>query len=310
MRDNLEIQIKGDLIDGELYATVIQLSNGGKIPIRSSDFDQSQPLQFKIDKRIIKLLSTEHVPPSAPSPEFTTADRIFSLKPALIMQGEVIKVTLLTAGRPTQVQALSKPFGDVDVEIGDNKQLHAKRNLRSIARIVPIISAVAAFASLIVLMLISLPDNSISNLTVTIAGDCDKSAGDSNTALFMLQTLRSQTSTLEAETSNPSTSITFYEQTLTLARNELITLNKDYRAFTPSKSVNSMITSTGEATSIIEKALNPISEQTIVNLSDELPAAEKELSLPSTIRSLCKGESVQVNSESFDVSGSVQVVSS
>jgi hypothetical protein len=71
-----------------------------------------------------------------------------------------------------------------------------------------------------------------------------------------------------------------------------------------------MITSTGEATSIIEKALNPISEQTIVNLSDELPAAEKELSLPSTIRSLCKGESVQVNSESFDVSGSVQVVSS
>jgi hypothetical protein len=308
MREDLETQFKGGSIDGKLYVTVIELSNAGKTPIRSNDFDQNRSLQFTIDTRIIKLLSTEHTPTSAPFPEFTAVEKTFSLKPELITRSEVIKVALLTAGRPTQVRALVEPFGDVDVEIGNHEKLLAKRNLRDIGRIVPvIISVIAACVAFVAGFVDRIP--AVSNLTVTIAGDCDKSIGDSATALFTLQTLGSQTSTLEAGTSNPSTSIKFYEQTLTLARKEFITLNKDYHAFTPSKSVTSMITSTNKATSIIEKALNPISVQTIVNLSDELPAVEKGFSSPSTIHSLCKdGDgSVQVNSESVDVSGNVQV---
>ncbi len=130
MRDDLEISYKNEALRGDPYVTAIELANVGKSPIKSDDFDRQRALLFSLDVPIIKVLATEHEPASAPSPTITASNDEFELKPELIAREEVIKVALLTEGRPGKLDTKFKPFGDVDIEIRDREAWIAQRSRR------------------------------------------------------------------------------------------------------------------------------------------------------------------------------------
>jgi hypothetical protein len=148
MRDDLEILYQGNQLNQDPHVVAIELANVGKSPVKSDDFDRQRALSFGLDVPIIKVLSTEHAPRSAPEPTVTAVDDSFELSPELIAKGEIIKIAMLTEGRPNKVDTKFKPFGDVDVEIRDREVWIARRERRrlqaSVAALIPVMALVAS----------------------------------------------------------------------------------------------------------------------------------------------------------------------
>ena len=149
MREDLKVTYQ----DGQLedpYVITAEIANVGRSYISSEAFDKERSLEFALNVPIVKVLTTEHEPESAPPPMITASGKMFELKPELIAKGESITVSLLTEGRVSDVEISFNPFGDVDVDIRDREAWLKQRSRRKV-----IFAAASAVALTAALLLVS-----------------------------------------------------------------------------------------------------------------------------------------------------------
>jgi hypothetical protein len=229
MRDDLQIKLKDEPIQGNPYVTALELANVGRSPIRSDDFDSKRSLQFTLDVKIIKHLSTEHSPSSAPKPTVTATDTAFSLAPELIAKGEIIKIALLTEGKPSRVETTFSPFGEVTIEIGDREAQAAKQRRRSRVLNTAAGATVLLAAVALIWTLTSELDKADNSLNTTFGFSvCETLQSDLNTTSSALQLAASQTLAIQSSQSQSKLLIASYRQLLTDAQGDLVNLPNDY----------------------------------------------------------------------------------
>jgi hypothetical protein len=288
MRDNLQIKYKDESIQGDPYVTVIELASAGRLSIRSDDFDANRSLEFALDTQIIKHLSTEYSPHSAPNPEITVADNTFSLAPELIAKGEVIKIALLTQGRPVRVETAFSPLSDVSIEIGDREEQTSKRYRQSRILSVVLLGAFALALGMTAIALVAAWDKSdtLSNsLTSTECGTITKDWFNTNKTLTIVQT---QVSKLEGTHSGQGAALESFDQLLRIADLELASLYDDYyiinaRVSNSTKAIDSALSSTINADRVIDQMERSEEVSTLPSLADQLPPIQKILSSLSCV---------------------------
>jgi len=149
VRDDLEISYRSKKLD-DPYVVTIEISNVGRAPVLGEHFTQGRALEFQIDAPILRILTVEHKPESAPQPSIVAHEGSFGLKPELLVKGEAIRASLLTEGEPGNVRVHLNPFGDIAVQLRDREAWLRQRNRRvslTILIMVPVISAVALATS-------------------------------------------------------------------------------------------------------------------------------------------------------------------
>jgi hypothetical protein len=171
MRDDLQIRYQEEELNNP-HVVAIELANTGTSFIGSDAFDNKRSLQFDVKVPIIKVLTVEHTPTSAPAPVITAEGSTIELHPELIAKDESIKASILTEGQVDAIDVAFKPFGDVTVEIRDRDAWLAQRSrLRAIG-----LSAVA-IAITAGLTAFSIVTAAQSNKELGIS---DKAAADAN----------------------------------------------------------------------------------------------------------------------------------
>ncbi|HXL91792.1 MAG TPA: hypothetical protein VN969_22835 [Streptosporangiaceae bacterium] len=304
MRDDLQITYRDDPISGDPYVTAVELANVGKSHINSNEFDGSRPLKFALDTRIIKLLSTEHTPSQAPSPVITAEGTAFSLNPELIAKGEVIKVALLTEGRPQRIVTEFAPFGGVDIEIGDRELLESKRarQLR-----VAVVAGSALLLALIggefVLLTNALHQSfGTANSAVSTAnnalsaGTCLDLKDEALNVFGLIESLQVEAGTIQSNSHDQSNFIRSYDVIATLAQGDLSFINGDYESLSadgislgPSAKMISLTRQAGKA---MGEAAKLSSGQAIANFSNHVASTETGLISPSLIPDACESAKV------------------
>ena len=287
MRDELQIKYNGDTVTGDPYVTAIELANLGKTHIGSDQFDGQRPLRFSLDTRIIKLLSTEHSPSSAPAPVIRTDGTTLSLMPELITKGEIIKISLLTEGRPTEARIDFKPFGDVAVGIGDREVLESKR-VRSL-RVTSIVMTVIILALTGVNLVAVMNAGNQANNMARVDG-CVRLAHDSLNTLSTLLILHGQATEIQKELSISSGQMESYAELETQSQAELLFVSEDYQdlatfGFLPRTA--SVISMTQEASKTLQEDGIPKSKQDISKIDNQLASVQAALIPPSAIPSAC-----------------------
>ena len=295
MRDDLQIEYKKEALHGDTYVTAIELVNVGRSSIKTLDFDDKRSLQFTLDTRIIKHLSTDHSPNSSPTPEVTATDSVFSLKPEVITKGEVIKIALLTEGRPTQATTAFSPLGDIPIEISDRELEEIKRNRRT--RIMTLAAAAMLTATIILIIIALIISLNIAiNSTFLSIGSikftaCDELRKDLINTDAVLRIVQAQTPALQGPHPEPAAILKSYDLLLLDAKANLITLNGDYEAGYQSgifsdKSVK-MESLIKRASTIIDEMMKTRNPSTLSNLVGRLTPIEKSLSSPQAIPNSC-----------------------
>jgi hypothetical protein len=131
MRDELEVRYQGDQLRDPYVATV-EFTNVGRAAIHSESFDRDRGIVVELDAPVIKVLTTEHQPSSAPHPHIiASTPTLLELKPELIVGRESITTSLLTEGPVKKVKLNLNPLGDVTVEIRDQAAWEKQRRKRS-----------------------------------------------------------------------------------------------------------------------------------------------------------------------------------
>jgi hypothetical protein len=292
MRDDLRIKYKENPVQGDLYVTAIELTNAGRAPIKPSDFDSGRSLRFALDSRIIKHLSTEHLPKSAPTPEITADENQFSLTPELITKGEVIKLALLTEGRPTWVETAFSPFGEVRIEIDDREVAASKRarTVRAMTVALPIIlAAMIIFETVLVVKEGNQSDNLESNIFTF--EECGALVDDSVTTISVLQILQQQAPVIENSTTAKSALIRSYDNLLTLAQSELDSISNEYQTISV---FGISLGPAADMTSFTEKASNTLGQaaksanKNISSVANQLTPISAKLASGSAIPSGCR----------------------
>lgn len=102
VRNQLEVNFRGESVR-DPHVVALEISSAGRAAIPSQAFDKGRSLIFKIDAPIIKVLTVEHTPSSAPKPALSSERDTFALGPELLVEGEIINASILTEGRPTDV---------------------------------------------------------------------------------------------------------------------------------------------------------------------------------------------------------------
>ncbi len=146
MRDDLSISY-GTLPLKDPHVIALEIGNVGRLPIRSEEFDQQRNLAFTLNAPIVKVLSIEHQPISAPAPTITVSDDKIELKPELIMRGETIEVAVLVDGPIGSIETALNPLGDVDIQIRDREAWLAQRSRRRVLRAVAVATAATAIVT-------------------------------------------------------------------------------------------------------------------------------------------------------------------
>ena len=291
MRDDLQIKFKDDLIQGNPYVTALELANVGRSPIRSEDFDSKRSLQFALDAKIIKHLSTEHSPSSAPEPIVTATDTAFSLAPELIAKGEIIKIALLTEGKPSRAETKFSPFGEVTIEIGDREAQAAKQRRRS--RVLN--TAVGATGLLAVVALVwiltSELNKSDNNLISAIGFSmCETLRSDLNTTSSALQLAASQTLAIQDSQLQSKPLIASYRQLLTDAQGDLGSLPDDYTTvytYYSAPEPANIASAIQKTSTIINEMIKEKKISIPPSLADELTSEQKFISSSSAIPKQC-----------------------
>lgn len=287
LRDDLQITYKDERIQGDLYVTALELTNVGRLSIKSTDFDAERSAHFALDTKIIKHLSTEHSPNSAPAPKITANENIFSLEPELIVKGEGIKLALLTEGRPTRLETAFSPFGEVGIEIEDREQQASKRSrlTRRVTKVLAIILvlalAVNIYGLISALKAESNADNAdnAANTYITYAQCAALSQGlvTTNNDLVAVEI---QTAALQGNQIGPEVLVP-YDSLLYATQAELYTLGDDYN--------NLAVIGKPDATydrmySLIEKTVTVVIDMVKTNinaserkLANQLPSIQKAL---------------------------------
>jgi len=102
------------------------------------------------DAPIITMLSTEHEPDSAPRPTLSFSEYLLKLRPELLVRNEIIRVSLLTEGRPGEARVSLNPFGAVDVQVRDRAAwLRQRFKRRAIISTISLSIAAATIAAVI-----------------------------------------------------------------------------------------------------------------------------------------------------------------
>jgi hypothetical protein len=291
MRDELQIKYNGASITGDPYVTAIELANLGKTHIGSGDFDGQRSLKFSLDTRIIKLLSTEHSPSSAPAPVISADGTTLSLMPELITKGEIIKVAVLTDGRPTEARVDFKPFGDVAVDTGDREVLESKRarTLQITGITMTVLIAVMLIVNVILaISALNQANNNTSNLA-RVDG-CVRLAHDTLDTLSTLLILYGQATEIQKEPSASSSQISSYAELDTQAQAELLFLSEDYQdlatyGFLPRTA--DVMSMTQEASKTLQEDGIPKSKQDIIKIDNQIAPVVAALTPPSAIPSAC-----------------------
>src|SRR6266516_6502104 len=144
MRDELQILYEDErLVDP--YVLILEIANAGRASIPSALFDRNRGIVFKLPSLILKVLSVEHTPTSAPTPTLVANESTLELRPELLMRGEVIRTSLLIEGPIDNLALCLNPLGDVSVEIRDREAwLRQRTRRRFIATVVTAAMTLAA----------------------------------------------------------------------------------------------------------------------------------------------------------------------
>jgi hypothetical protein len=132
MREDLEIKYQNERVKNPCVAT-LEIVNTGIGAIPSESFDKNRGLIFSIAVSIIKILSVDHKPSSAPRPEVIATDGGLELKPELIVTKETITVSLLTEGQVKDVSISFNPLADVIVDVRDRDAWQRQRSRLQLA---------------------------------------------------------------------------------------------------------------------------------------------------------------------------------
>jgi hypothetical protein len=147
MRDDLEIRYQNERVERPNVAT-LEIINIGRNAIPSESFDKDRGLLFGVTARIIKVLTVDHSPPSAPTPHVDAIEGGLELKPELIVVKETITVSLLTEGPVQGVNVSFNPLADVKVDIRDREAWQRQRARRT--------TITAGFSGILILLAVVL----------------------------------------------------------------------------------------------------------------------------------------------------------
>lgn len=139
VRENLEVFLEGRPVS-DPYVIALEIANVGRTSIPSELFDKGRGLIFGLNAPILKILTVEHEPVSAPTPVFSVTNDMWELKPELIARGELIQLSLLTAGAVNGVAVNQNPLADVSVQVRDRQAWLAQRARRRSVIVVAIAS--------------------------------------------------------------------------------------------------------------------------------------------------------------------------
>jgi hypothetical protein len=291
MRDELQIKYNGEYITGDPYVTAVELANVGKTHISSRDFDGERQLKFSLGRKIIKLLATEHSPSSAPVPVISADDTMLSLMPELIAKGEIIKVAVLTEGRPTEARVEFTPFGDIAVDTGDREVLQSRRG-RTL-KIAGIIMTAIVIAMMIIAIAVATNTlNEANNTTNDTANvdECEQLTHDTQNMFTTLLILDGLAAEIEIEPSVSSAQISSYSELDEQAQAELLFLGNDYQDLV----IYGFLPKTANVISVVQKASKtlpddgiPKSKNDVSRIAKHIGSVEAALTPKSTIPSAC-----------------------
>lgn len=132
VRDDLEVKFQSKLLTNP-YVVIAEVSNVGKRDISSASFTRDRGLAFQLTSPILKILTVEYEPTSAPTPQIIARDSSFELKPDLLVAGEIIKVSMLTEGPVGDISVSLNPLGDVKVSTRDREKWLQRRIIGGVA---------------------------------------------------------------------------------------------------------------------------------------------------------------------------------
>jgi hypothetical protein len=127
MQDDLKVSYQDDLLNNP-YVVALEIANTGRSAIPTKSFDDDRSLQLNFTSPILKILSIEYEPTSAPKPTITATASVIELKPGLIAKHEVIRASLLMEGATRTPSVALDPFSDVKIRTADREASEARRS--------------------------------------------------------------------------------------------------------------------------------------------------------------------------------------
>jgi hypothetical protein len=127
MQADLKVSYQNGLLNHP-YVVALEIVNTGRSSIPSSSFDDGQSLELSLAVPILKILSTEHEPASAPKPTLSNDSEHIVLGKGRIAKREIIRLSLLTEDIPPGALTVSlDPFNDVKIRTSDREASEVRR---------------------------------------------------------------------------------------------------------------------------------------------------------------------------------------
>lgn len=166
MQGDLKVTYQDSTLNNP-YVVALEIVNSGRSAIPSASFDNNQCLRLGFATPILKILSIEHEPTSAPSPSVTVHDGDLELSPGLIARREVVRASLLTEGIAEEANVVRNPFNDVKIHTEDREVSEARRR-RILVFGTPVIAVMTVIVTVIAAYL---SVQSSRKQTITVAAD-------------------------------------------------------------------------------------------------------------------------------------------
>lgn len=166
MQDDLKVSYQDNLLNNP-YVVALEIANTGRSAIPTKSFDDDQSLQLNLTSSILKILSIEHEPTSAPKPTMVATASVIELKPGLIAKHEIIRASLLMEGTTRTPSVALDPFSDVKIHVADREASEARRS-KILTRGTPV---AAVLTAIVIAIAAYLSVKSARTQTVAVTGD-------------------------------------------------------------------------------------------------------------------------------------------
>lgn len=110
---DLEVTLRGDPLY-DPHVTAIRIQSRSRRDIRGSDFENGEPLQFRLGSPVLRTLAADTGGDDMPKIPVGTEGSAVLVGPALIKRGQVISIDLLTDG-PVKLTCPNPSLADVTV---------------------------------------------------------------------------------------------------------------------------------------------------------------------------------------------------
>ena len=117
---DIEFSVDGKKLD-QPYLTVINISNDGKRPITSADFEVPLELRFSSDSKLVRIQIADKSPEQL-EPKFTETSTGFLLQPTLLNPGDSIKVVLINSGGLPKFRLFGRVVGIPTISLAEANQ--------------------------------------------------------------------------------------------------------------------------------------------------------------------------------------------